>query len=163
MTDPEVLAALAERDLLGLTLWGEARGESLDGRAAVAHVITNRVAAGAYGGPSLRAVVLAPKQFSCWWPYGGLSNHAALMTLARCLAVGPSKLPPILRECQWVAEGVLSGAIRDASQGADHYVAKWLYQRDEGRSWWRRLRVTAQIGEHVFLSADGRGPEGKRL
>ncbi len=47
------------------TLWQEARGETDDGRAAVAHVIWNRVASGRWG-TSLASVCLWPKQFSGW-------------------------------------------------------------------------------------------------
>ena len=47
------------------TLYGEARGEPLEGQQAVAHVLWNRVADGRWG-PNLHAVCQAHAQFSCW-------------------------------------------------------------------------------------------------
>ncbi|CAF1547856.1 unnamed protein product, partial [Rotaria sordida] len=52
MVDPQ---SLDEVDVLTRTVYGEARGESEDGQAAVAWVIMNRVAAGhLYMGRSIR-------------------------------------------------------------------------------------------------------------
>lgn len=48
-----------------LTLWGEARGETLEGQGAVAHVIMNRRNDGRWGS-TYDAVCRAPSQFSCW-------------------------------------------------------------------------------------------------
>jgi spore germination cell wall hydrolase CwlJ-like protein len=47
------------------TIYGEARGESPQGRIAVAHVIRNRIHA-RHRGRTVAAVCLANKQFSCW-------------------------------------------------------------------------------------------------
>lgn len=49
--------------VIALTIWGEAQGEPLTNKIAVASVIYNR----AGGRPEQMATVcLAPKQFSCW-------------------------------------------------------------------------------------------------
>ena len=47
--------------LLALCLWREARGESIEARRAVLHVILNRMAA---RNEAAAQVILAPKQFS---------------------------------------------------------------------------------------------------
>jgi len=49
------------------TLYQEARGESVEGQRAVAHVIINRRNLGRWGN-SLGAVCLARSQFSAWGP-----------------------------------------------------------------------------------------------
>lgn len=54
--------------IIAKTLYGEARGESLQGKKAVASVIYNR-AVKKYGKATMQnlsKICLAPKQFSCW-------------------------------------------------------------------------------------------------
>lgn len=55
-------------DILGVTIWREARGEGLPGMTAVYHVIMNRATAkGRNGWPQEpEKVCLQPWQFSCW-------------------------------------------------------------------------------------------------
>jgi len=59
--------ATLNTDLLHLakTIYGEARGESIETMFAVGWVIRNRLQAKRYGG-TYKDVVLQPKQFSCW-------------------------------------------------------------------------------------------------
>lgn len=59
--------ATLNTDLLHLakTIYGEARGESVETMLAVGWVIRNRLYSGHYGG-TYKDVVLQPKQFSCW-------------------------------------------------------------------------------------------------
>lgn len=47
------------------TIFGEASGESDDGKLAVAHVIRNRVESERWG-TTPASVCMAPAQFSCW-------------------------------------------------------------------------------------------------
>jgi len=63
MVDPQ---ALDKVDVLTRTVYGEVRGESEAGQAAVAWVIRNRVAKGrAQMGKTIKDVCLKPSQFSC--------------------------------------------------------------------------------------------------
>ena len=59
--------AALNSDLLHLakTIYGEARGESIETMLAVGWVIRNRLQAKHYGS-TYKDVVLQPKQFSCW-------------------------------------------------------------------------------------------------
>ena len=59
--------ATLNTDLLHLakTIYGEARGESIETMLAVGWVIRNRLQAKRYGS-TYKDVVLQPKQFSCW-------------------------------------------------------------------------------------------------
>jgi len=154
MSEPTLLDALGQVPILAITLWGEARSESLEGRVAVASVVRNRVLSGRFG-RDYRAVCLAPWQFSCWGRKGGEQNHAAVMDAAGKVARGQG-LTPLLRECLWIAEGVIAGDLTDASHGADHYLTRALYDSPGAPVWARRYRVTAQVGRHVFLASDGR-------
>lgn len=65
ITWPGVASWFADVAKLAETLMGEAEGESYLAKRAVAQVIENRRASGAWGN-SYTSVVLAPLQFSCW-------------------------------------------------------------------------------------------------
>ncbi len=60
------LDRLTEPQLLARCIWGEARGEPIQGKLAVAHVVLNRVKAQSYYGKTIRDVILKPWQFSCF-------------------------------------------------------------------------------------------------
>lgn len=138
--------ALSEVDVVALTLWGEARGESLDGKAAVAWVIRNRAVRREQ---TYKAVCLARAQFSCWWPSGGRANYQALSTLAAQIR---ERTDPLLEECRWVAEGVMRGVLWDRTRGADHYMTTELYH-ESPPAWAREMPVSSVVGNHTFLSS----------
>jgi N-acetylmuramoyl-L-alanine amidase len=145
----DVVYRLSDRDVLALTLWGETRGEPIDGKVAVACVIRNRMVRRRQ---TVREVCLAPMQFSCWQPIGGAANHKALMALAGALVAGETANAPdpVLRECQWIADGVLSGACRDIVHGADHYLTTTLLSSTKKPGWVRTMTFAASVGAHAF-------------
>ena len=60
-----------EADILARTIWGEARGEGVEGMKAVANVVLNRVKiskdrGGFWWGNDITSVCKKPFQFSCW-------------------------------------------------------------------------------------------------
>ena len=112
--------ALTDQHALALTLWGEARGEPIDGRIAVASVIRNRLKSNRWG-DTYREVCLWPWQFSCWKREGGEQNYHAVRTLAWRLVNGEKPEDNILRECIWIASGIAGEWIQDTVQGATHY------------------------------------------
>jgi N-acetylmuramoyl-L-alanine amidase len=144
----ELLPTLTDAQVLGLTLWGEARSEPIEGRVAVACVIRNRLRRGRWGN-SYRVVCLARDQFSCWND-GIDANHQALMVEALRVAGGVETLLPITRECLWVAQGIVSGDVQDNTERADHYLTRELYIRNPP-VWARTMKVAVRIGGHVFL------------
>ena len=105
---------------------------------------------------SAREVCLAPLQFSCWQPIGGQANHAAVMAVAHAMAGAPSDtskrgvVDPVVRECQWIADGVLSGACRDITRGADHYLTTALLSSTKKPGWVVAMVWTATVGTHAF-------------
>ncbi|CAF1461573.1 unnamed protein product [Rotaria sordida] len=114
MVDPQ---SLDEVDVLTRTVYGEARGESEDGQAAVAWVIMNRVAAGhLYMGRSIREVCLKPYQFSCW--DRGDVNRSILINLD----TNSDGYRRILR----VVKQVLNGTRHDNTHGSTHYHANYI-------------------------------------
>lgn len=67
-----------DTDILARTIWGEARGESMAGKIAVAWTVRNRAAIAAayeqahgvarqhYGDDSIASACQMPSQYSCW-------------------------------------------------------------------------------------------------
>lgn len=143
MTDVEVLA---------LTLWGEGRGEAVEGRIAIALVIRNRVLADLghdnkpdWWGEGYSGVCLAPSQFSCWNQLD--INRPKLDALARSLDIA-RRLDPILEECFWIAQGVIAGRVSPRVFDATHYHATWLVPP----KWTIGARCVAKCGQHLFYS-----------
>ena len=151
MTDTELRAALGEEQATGLTGWAEARGEPLIGQVGVVCAIRNRVQTGTWGA-TYRAVCFAKAQFSCWSPAGGpreAANYAAVMAQAERLLDG---LPPepMLRQCLWIARGVIAGDVEDVTEGACHYMTRDRYLHDPP-PWAKTMRPLVTLGRHVFL------------
>lgn len=142
---PEILNDPQKRraaDVLARTLYGEARGENVRGKEAVAAVILNRVkrAAGRGGywwGASVESVCLKPWQFSCW------NEHDP--NRSRILAVTPRN--KTFQVCQRIARRAVSGGVPDPTGGATHY------HTDRVRPSWSVGRVpSAMIGRHYFYN-----------
>lgn len=153
MTDLTAWLRAEDARALALTLYGEGRGEPIEGRVAIGSVIRNRARTG-YCGKTIAEVCLYPSQFSCW--NGGTDeNHAHLMALARSLADGGP--PPwnalertIYDETCWIASGLVGGMIRDRVAGARHYMT--VAQFELNPKWARGKKPVAQIGRHVFFT-----------
>jgi N-acetylmuramoyl-L-alanine amidase len=155
VTDHELIATLPARTIVGLTIYGEARGygEGIEGRAGVANVIRNRVKAQRpHFGLTASEVCLKPLQFSCWTPVDGPTNYATILYAARLLASGQAA-GPRLAECLWIADGMLSGLLGDNTNQATHYLtADLLAQKPP--AWTKGLTPVARIHSHVFFIAD---------
>lgn len=144
--DP-LLTALSPSQLVVATLYGEARGEPIEGQVAVAHVIRNRVLRGDWG-PSVTSVVLAWAQFSCLWPTLGGRNFKFVLEMAERYA-REGAFSPSLRQMEWVEEGVFGGKIMDNTNGACHY-----YAAGTTVPFWATSGATfvGQKGHHLFFA-----------
>lgn len=111
---------LTDHHALALTLWGEGRGEPVEGRVAIASVIRNRLKTERWG-DTYRSVCLAPWQFSCWKEQGGKENYEAVRELAHRLVRDEKPEDSVLRECLWISHGIIGEWIRDNVRGATHY------------------------------------------
>lgn len=122
--------SLSEPHWMALTMWGEARGEPLEGILAVGQVIMNRVRDRRWP-DTIRDVVLQRAQFSCWNPDD--PNYPLLVDWAETRLDPLVRVyTPSMRECVWCADGVAHGFCRDLAHGATHYhvsriVPKWAY------------------------------------
>lgn len=149
----DALAALTDPQLVTLTLYGEARGEPIEGQIAIGCVIRNRVHVGRWGG-SYAKVCLAPWQFSCWRPEGGRANYETVVAAAEMLARSTT-LPddPLLRQCAWVAQGVIGAWILDTVRDATHYYAPdAMHPAGAVPKWAVGLVPAARTGRHLFFA-----------
>jgi len=140
---------LHDMETLARTIWGEARGESEEGQAAVAWVMRNRAQAAQgfitkqkrahplYGDGTLVGACRAPRQFSAWNVDD--ANRSKLLQLGfddasycRAFAIG----------CQ-----VWGGLIKDPTGGATHY-----HRHDIEPIWAKAMKATALIGAHMFYA-----------
>jgi hypothetical protein len=164
MTDPELLAALDDRQALALTAWAEARRVPRDDDShspveeliAVMVVCRNRLphyTRWAAHTATYTAICLAPAQFSCWTAGSG-SNHDLLMAQARLLVGGTdlTAIDPELRECLWLADGVIAGELRDRTNAADSYWAPAAMVPPGRTPGWAVGKPKLLIGDQYFIT-----------
>lgn len=133
------------------TLLGECAKEPVEGQIAVASVIRNRVDHPRWWGRGWKGVCLKDAQFSCWWEKNDNTQRVydlAAALMARTDATGQRS---VVGQLHWVASGVMDGLLLDNTDGADHYLARWLYESPDCPWWARRNPLTAKVGNHVFL------------
>lgn len=129
-----------EIDTLARTIFGEARGESVEGMEAVANVIQNRVKIaqkkGRYWwGNNIIGVCQKPYQFSCW--------NKDDPSYKRLLEVTDKNIhfATALR----IARRAVINALRDRTYGATHYHADYV-----SPFWAKGEKPVKTIGRHIF-------------
>lgn len=144
--------------LYAMTVWGEARGQGLTEKQAVAAVILNRARMpySASGQPMwwmsnhtadirerIRSVVLHPWQFSCF--------NASDPNRDKLLEASTLESKPWW-ESVAVCSAMLDGLLRDPTNGADHYHSYSLadYALGKWPSWAKVGRECAQLGKFRF-------------
>jgi N-acetylmuramoyl-L-alanine amidase len=148
---PGELVALTDPQILTLTLYGETRGESIHGQIAVGCVIRNRVETGRWGS-SYAKVCLHPWQFSCWRPQGGKENYEAVLGAAQSMLKGRLPDDVILRQCAWVAQGIIGHWIKDITDDSTHYYAPdAMTPRGTVPKWAVNLQPVVTHGRHLFF------------
>lgn len=130
-------------EILARTIYGEARGETVRGKEAVAAVIVNRVnrsreRGGYWWGDTLEGVCLKPWQFSCW--------NENDPNRARVEAVTPGNR--VFQSCIRIARRAASGALDDHTAGATHY-----HGSRANPPWARGKAPSAVIGRHLFYAS----------
>ncbi|PIW30503.1 MAG: cell wall hydrolase [Rhodospirillales bacterium CG15_BIG_FIL_POST_REV_8_21_14_020_66_15] len=136
-------AAERAADVLARTIYGEARGEPVRGKEAVAAVVMNRVrraraASGAYWwGGTVEDVCRRPWQFACWNP--GDPNRARIE--------GVGRDNKTFQSCLRIARRAVAGTLADPTGGATHYHAKAV-----NPPWARGKAPSAEIGGHLFYA-----------
>jgi spore germination cell wall hydrolase CwlJ-like protein len=131
-----------DRDILARTVWGEARGESLNGQIAVAWTIRNRVNDGnsrSWWGEGYAGVCQKPYQFSCW-----NRSDPNFVYLS-----GVKQIPfREFAQARIAADQVLDGKVPDPTGGATHYYATTM---SKPPTWTRGAKHTLKLGHHMFF------------
>lgn len=146
-------------DTVARTIWGEARGEPIEGQQAVASVIGNRANIAAaweahhgvphplFGDGHLASACLAHHggvyQFSCW-------NHDD-PNRAKLIAVTDAN--QAFTQCQAIARALAAGHLADHTGGAIHYLDEVMTRKLYGHlpSWVSEMTQTAVIGSQTFF------------
>ena len=137
---------LTATEVLALTIYGESRGEPIQGQIAVACVIRNRVAR---RNKTYEEICLAPKQFSCWNEDD--PNLPVLKEFGDKMKLGEPIDNIFINKAIWVAKGIIQDHILDNTRGADHYLTNALYSSGNVQ-WAKKLTMTRLIGNHTFLT-----------
>ncbi len=129
-------------DILARTIYGEARGEPVRGKEAVACVVLNRVRrarlrGGYWWGGDVESVCRKPWQFSCWNEYD--PNRAKLLAVDRTNRT--------FQTCLRVARRALAGTLQDPTKGATHY-----HTLNIEPPWARGRAACVIIGRHRFYN-----------
>lgn len=129
-------------DTLARTLYGEARGELVRGKEAVAAVVMNRVRramerGGYWWGADVVGVCRKPWQFACW--------NENDPNRKKIEAVGRDNRN--FQSCIRIARRAVSGTLKDPTGGATHYHAT-----GQTPPWARDREPSAVIGGHKFYN-----------
>jgi len=116
-----------ELKCMAANIFREAGIESKKGKIAVANVTMNRVKLDQYP-DSVCGVVYSRGSGACAFSW---------------VCMGQS--PKYDEESMQVARLALSGALKDVTNGADHYHADYVNPR-----WAKRSKMTSKIGRHIF-------------
>jgi len=132
---------------LALNIYHEARGEPLQGKIAVAHVVMNRVAAERFPGQICAVVQQGGErrryrcQFS-WWCDGRSDQPRDVAAW---------------RESLLVALLIRRGATDDPTQGA-----LWYHADTVAPYWSKIFKVYKKIGRHIFYIKDSEKANSRR-
>ena len=149
LEDQEKFLKLIDGELLGLTLYFEARGEPVQGIIAVGNVVRTRAKERK---KDYKEIILTPKTFG-YEQFSYLntndSQYSKAVTMAQDFIAGkmPEDLTGALQECRWLAYGIINGSLRDNTKGANHYFNPKVCNP----SWADKMTITCKIGNHVFL------------
>ena len=122
-------------EVLAKTIYGEARGEPVEGQYAVGATVVNRLALHTWYGSTVTGVCLKPYQYSCWLKSD--PNYQKLIVM--------EDTDPLLLPFINIAEEVINGT-NDPTNGATHYYAVSI----PPPAWIANATFTVQIGHHRF-------------
>jgi spore germination cell wall hydrolase CwlJ-like protein len=106
---------VTDLDALTLTLFGEARGEPIEGKIGVANVMRNRYLTHYRNANTYVDVCTAHAQFSAW-----TEEDEVMRDAAKRLATAPDSM---LKLCREIAAATIAGKLADNSNGSNHYFA----------------------------------------
>jgi len=139
---------LTPTQLFALTLYGEARGESVEGKIAVGTIILERTRSG----NSIKRTILQPQQFSCFSPNDRQYYRLNFIAEEWKYSYKQSRQ---LRECFAIAKGLVNGTITGhrllLENRATHF--KTISVKPE---WSKKMNHIITIGGHQFYAETSR-------
>lgn len=141
-TPPAVADREGDVDVLARTLYGEARGDRVRAKEAIAAVVMNRVRrskerGGYWWGGSVAEVCLRPWQFPCWNPGSPVRDRIEALDAGNAT----------FRSCLRIARRAVRGALKDPTAGATHY-----HHAHANPHWARGRSPVAEIGGRAFYN-----------
>lgn len=132
-------------EILGLTAYGEAQNQPVEGQIAILNVIRNRAL---FRASLLRTIALEDHQFSCWWD--GSKNSKQLYELAQALKQQGAVEDEILKQCLGLASLCVTGTLLDNTFDSTFYVEVALFNTNPP-TWAKGQMPNCRIGRHVFF------------
>lgn len=133
--------------IMARTLWGEARGEGIEGLEAVARVIINRYKAKKWftgyrveNGrkiPAIKETCLKKSQFSCWNKKD--ANYPKLLLV--------DEKNPVFVKCLDIAEKAIDGRLPDFTNNATFYHTRAIKPK-----WALHHSPCYETGGHLFYN-----------
>lgn len=143
--EPFPLDKLSDDALAVITIWGEARGEPPEGKAAVASVIKNRMKNRHQSDGTVRGTVLKPKQFSMFNP--GDPNLKAFQEMIGTITPD-SKEAQELKDIQEIWSQVKKTPLQ--------FDANLYHAEGVEPSWAKseKVKPITKIGNHLFYKEE---------
>lgn len=144
MNNRGTLSQLDDVQALALCIYGEARGEGIDGMLGVASVVINRAA---MSRKTVRSVCLHPKQFSCF------NDSDPNREVLDGLSAGWTEhitTNKHLRQAYWIAKGMIEKYLMSNVGNATHY-----HHVSIKPSWADKLQKVTRLGNHQFYFEKG--------
>lgn len=131
------LESQSELTLLGMVIWGEARGEPDAGKYAVGYTVINRWKQQSWYGKSISTVITFPWQFSCMNP-----KTPALKKMMNLKNI------PSWQKCIRIAHEIYT----NESIAHDYIMKRATHFHSVNISprWTKAMRRLGRIGNHVF-------------
>lgn len=142
-----LLNNLSPIEIIALTIYGEARGEPIEGQIAVGFVIRNRFYSDQTKYKTYNQVCLEPKQFSCWNQDD--PNYNILTELAQKMIDGQSIDVP-MRQFMFIAEGVIYTNIYTNVGGNRYYLTTRMFDNDRP-IWAKNAKNVIIKGNQTFF------------
>jgi len=137
---------LPEDQLLALTIYGEARGETYAGQIAVGSVILERVDHRDWDGKTIKEVCLKPYQFSCFLPND--PNFPKLAAIAKDFT-GAMQKSGVLSKCLELARGLISGSVPRDKHVSAYHICQYKTKSCKA-DWAGEMKLIITIGRHEF-------------
>jgi hypothetical protein len=110
----------------------------------------------------IKGVCLQSLQFTCWNTtdknYRAVMEFAVLLLNDHAIRTTAQKTPfvsaALWDETKWVAEGILSGKVRERVGGANHYCTRALWDSPNRPKWAAGRTPVALINRHAFFKID---------